>query len=392
MTNSKRLEVYCHGELVGYLAETPKRLAAFQYSDTWLRNGFSISPLSLPLNNNVFVPPEKCRERFGGLFGIFADSLPDSWGQLLLDRHLEAMGIGRGDIGTLDRLAYVGKSGMGALEYYPAKETDFYVDAAGLNYDQIAGECEKILSSKTSDQLDMLYRLGGSSGGTRPKILLAENGREWIVKFPAGRDPVNSGKREYDYSLCAKDCGINMTETALVHSAVCGGYFKTERFDRRKGEKIFSVTFAGLLETDFRAPSCDYGTYMKLIRMLTKDNTEDTEQMYRLMCFNILAHNRDDHAKNFSFLNTPDQGWRLAPAYDLTYSDTYWGEQTTSVGGKGKDISARDLIKTGRNAGLHKSFCAECLNEIKDKTEALRGLYYKETKYGIQVDDSKPGI
>jgi len=371
MTNSKMLEVYYHGQLVGYLAETPNHLIAFQYSDTWIRNGFPISPLSLPLNNNVFIPPEKNRDRFSGMFGVFADSLPDSWGQLLLDRHLGDMGIDKGDIGALDRLAYIGKSGMGALEYYPAKETDFRVDAAGINYDQIAEECEKILSSKESDQLDILYMLGGSSGGTRPKIFLTENGREWIVKFPASKDPAISGRREYDYSLCAKDCGIVMTETALVPSSVCEGYFKTERFDRKKGEKIFSVTFAGLLEADFRAPSCDYDTYMKLIRMLTRDNVKDKEQMYRIMVFNVLTHNRDDHTKNFSFLYTEDKGWRLAPAYDLTYSDTYWGEQTTSVGGKGKDISDKDFIKTGRDAGLSKSFSMDCLNEIKEKTEAL---------------------
>ena len=371
MTNSKMLEVYYHGQLVGYLAETPNHLIAFQYGDTWIRNGFPISPLSLPLNNNVFIPPEKNRDRFSGMFGVFADSLPDSWGQLLLDRHLGDMGIDKGDIGALDRLAYIGKSGMGALEYYPAKETDFRVDAAGINYDQIAEECEKILSSKESDQLDILYMLGGSSGGTRPKIFLTENGREWIVKFPASKDPAISGRREYDYSLCAKDCGIVMTETALVPSSVCEGFFKTERFDRKKGEKIFSVTFAGLLEADFRAPSCDYDTYMKLIRMLTRDNVKDKEQMYRIMVFNVLTHNRDDHTKNFSFLYTEDKGWRLAPAYDLTYSDTYWGEQTTSVGGKGKDISDKDFIKTGRDAGLSKSFCMDCLNEIKEKTEAL---------------------
>lgn len=371
MTNSKMLEVCYHGQLVGYLAETPNHLIAFQYSDTWIRNGFPISPLSLPLNNNVFIPPEKNRDRFSGMFGVFADSLPDSWGQLLLDRHLGDMGIDKGDIGALDQLAYIGKSGMGALEYYPAKETDYRVDAAGINYDQIAEECEKILSSKESDQLDILYMLGGSSGGTRPKIFLTENGGEWIVKFPASKDPAISGRREYDYSLCAKDCGIVMTETALVPSSVCEGYFKTERFDRKKGEKIFSVTFAGLLEADFRAPSCDYDTYMKLIRMLTRDNVKDKEQMYRIMVFNVLTHNRDDHTKNFSFLYTEDKGWRLAPAYDLTYSDTYWGEQTTFVGGKGKDISDKDFIKTGRDAGLSKSFCMDCLNEIKEKTEAL---------------------
>ena len=374
MTDGKRLEVYYHKDLVGYLAETPDRMIAFQYADAWLKNGFSISPLSLPLNNNVFLPPEKCRDRFRGMFGVFADSLPDNWGQLLLDRHLKTMGIdpGAGTIRALDRLAYVGKSGMGALEYYPAKETDFQMDALGLSYDQIAEECEKLLSSKPSDQLDKLYRLGGSSGGTRPKILLRENGREWIVKFPAGNDPSISGKREYDYSLCAKDCGILMTETELLESTVCEGYFKTERFDRRDGEKVFIITFAGLLEADYRAPSCDYATYMKLIRMLTRDNKADLEQMYLLMCFNVLTHNRDDHTKNFSFLYTKENGWRLSPAYDLTYSDTYWGEQTTSVKGKGKNITEEDLVKVGTDAGIPKKQCEKDLKTVQEKIAALR--------------------
>ncbi len=371
MTDSKRLEVYYHGSLVGYLAETPDHLVAFQYSDDWIGNGFSISPLSLPLDNNVYVPQEKCRERFGGLFGVFADSLPDSWGALLLDRHLESIGIDRESVGALDRLAYIGSSGMGALEYYPAKETDFVMDAAGLDYDRIAEECKKVLSSKTSDQIDVLYLMGGSSGGTRPKILLTEDGKDRIVKFPASKDPAISGRREYDYSLCAKACGIVMTETALVSSSVCDGYFMTERFDRRDGEKIFSITFAGLLEADFRAPSCDYATYMKLIRMLTRDNAHDKEQMFRLMCFNVLTHNRDDHSKNFSFLYTEENGWRLAPAYDLTYSDTYWGEQTTSVNGKGKDITDGELVKLGTDAGLPETRCKKVLSEIHSKTKSL---------------------
>ena len=140
MTRTKKLEVHCYGETVGYLAETPDRLIAFQYTDAWVRNGFPISPLSLPLGSSVFVPPEKCRERFGGLFGVFADSLPDSWGQLLLDRHLASMGIDRHELSTLDRLAFVGRSGMGALEYHPTKEADFRIETAGLDYDRIAEE------------------------------------------------------------------------------------------------------------------------------------------------------------------------------------------------------------------------------------------------------------
>ena len=125
---------------------------------------------------------------------------------------------------------------MGALEYLPSKESDFDFKGIGLDFDTIAKECENILSSKESNQLDILFKMGGSSGGTRPKILISENNRDWIIKFPSKSDPEISGKREFDYSLCAKGCGISMTETELIPSNVCEGYFKTERFDRRDGE------------------------------------------------------------------------------------------------------------------------------------------------------------
>ena len=371
MTGKKILEVFYHGQLVGRLAETPDRLVAFQYDDDWIKNGFSLNPFSLPLDNRVFVPEEKSRERFGGLFGVFADSLPDAWGQLLLERYLGEKGVDTDSVSTLDRLAYVGHSGMGALEYHPSKEKEFGLDAGGLDFDSISEECGKILSSKKSDQLDMLYRMGGSSGGTRPKLFLNKEGRDWIVKFPAKNDPEISGKREYDYYFCAKKCGIVMTDSVLIKSSVCDGYFMTERFDRKGENRIFTETFAGLLEADFRMPACDYATLMKLVRVLTKENVYDKEQLFRIMCFNVMTHNMDDHVKNFSLLFTEEKGWRLAPAYDLTYSDTYWGEHTTSVNRKGKDIKPEDLLKVGTDAGLKKDQCIQCISDITEKTEDL---------------------
>lgn len=364
----KTLDVYYKGQLVGTLEETVDKLIAFQYSDQWLNNGFSISPFSLPLKPQVFVPESDSRRIFDGLFGVFSDSLPDAWGQLLLDRYLKKIGISRDEISILDRLAYIGDAGMGALEYYPSRTYEY--SFGDLDYDAIAGKCHSILSSKSNDDIDALYNLGGSSGGSRPKVLIKEEGKEWIVKFPMSKDGADSGKREYDYSICAKKCGIVMTETELLPSKICDGYFKTERFDRQNGEKILSITFAGLLETDFRAPSCDYETYMKLINILTKEDKKQVEQMYRVMCFNVLTHNLDDHAKNFSFL-WKDNTWQLAPAYDLTYSSTYYGEHTTTVNGKGKDISDDDLYTVGINAGMTKKKCKEILNEIRQMVEDI---------------------
>ena len=374
--NTKTLDVFYKGELVGTLEETSDKLIAFQYADEWLSNGFSISPISLPLKDKVFIPDPESRRIFKGLFGVFADSLPDSWGELLLDRFLETKGISREEISPLDRLAYVGSSGMGALEYYPSETFDYSFD--GIDYDEIAAECEKLITSKPSDKLKLLYKLGAVCGGTRPKVLINENGIEWIVKFPATRDPKDSGKREYDYSACARKCGINMTATQLVPSESCEGYFKTERFDRSYGEKVHRVSFAAMLEVDFRAPSCDYATYMKLVNLLTREDREQVEQMFRIMCFNAFAHNHDDHTKNFSFL-FEDGEWKLSPAYDLTYSDTYYGEHTTSVNGKGKWIDDEDLITVGVDAGMKKTKCKYIIEEIKESIPMLEEYLLKGT-------------
>lgn len=379
MNKSKTLDVYYKSRHVGTLAEMLDKRIAFQYDREWIQTGFSISPLSLPLSNEVFVPSEKSRDHFRGLFGVFSDSLPDSWGELLLDRYLSSIGINKDNVSSLDRLAYIGASGMGALEYIPAKNTDFDIIGSRLNFDEIAKECSELLSSKPSAQIDLLYKLGGSSGGTRPKLFLSEQGREWIIKFPAKNDPDISGKREYDYSLCAKKCGIIMAETQLVKSSICDGYFKTERFDRQNNKKIFTITSAGLLEADFKAPACDYETLMKLTGALTKDNYSDKEQLFKVMCFNVMTHNKDDHTKNFSFLYTEDQGWRLAPAYDLTYSDTYWGEHTTSVNGKGKNILDDDLIYIGVSAGIKENVCKEHIYKIRENTQELSE--YLDTVY-----------
>ena len=155
-----------------------------------------------------------------------------------------------------------------------------------------------------SDRLDELYRLGGTSGGARPKIMTTVNGEEWIIKFPAHVDGENAGKMEYDYSCCAKKCGIIMSETRLFPSENCEGYFGIKRFDRisdKNGTKrIHMLTAAALLELNFEQPSLDYHSLMKLTKILTRDNEKDMREMLRRMCFNVFAHNRDDHSKNFT--------------------------------------------------------------------------------------------
>ena len=375
MKQGNALQVLYDGKLVGTLAMTADHKAAFQYSEEWIENGFPISPFSLPLKEQVFVPT---KDYFNGLFGVFADSLPDNWGRLLLNRLLRAHKQNPDKLTVLDCLAIVGKSGMGALTYYPEREiNEKYGD---VDLDELAEQCQKILNTEYSDKLDELYRLGGTSGGARPKIMTTIDGEEWIIKFPAHVDGKNAGKMEYDYSCCAKECGITMSETRLFTSEKCEGYFGIKRFDRisdKNGQKrIHMLTAAALLELDFEQPSLDYHSLMKLTKILTRDDEKDIEEMFCRMCFNVFAHNRDDHSKNFTYLyDEENDRWSLSPAYDLTYSNTYYGEHTTTVDGNGRNPGRKELLAVGIAAGMKKEICVESMNMIEKCVKNMLGNY-----------------
>ena len=370
MEDYKYLKVFYNDKLVGTLAKTPDRLVAFEYDNDWIASGFSISPFSLPLQKKVYLPKF---EPFDGLFGVFNDSLPDGWGRLLVDRLLLKNKINPSEIDNLNRLAVVQQSGMGALTYQP--EHKFETQEQESDFDKLAQECSKILESKSSGNLDELFKLGGSSGGARPKILTKINGEDWIIKFPSSQDPKNIGEQEYKYSLVAKDCGIKMSETKLFGSKICSGYFGIKRFDRGvnegKNKKIHMVSVSGLLETSHRLPNLDYNILMKLTLELTK-NYQDIEQLYRLMCFNVFAHNRDDHSKNFSFLYDENRKeWHLSPAYDLTYSSSFNGEHATTINGEGKNPSLEEILTVAKNIGIKEKLAREIALDIKDKCLSL---------------------
>lgn len=366
MDKYKYLKVFYNDILVGTLAKTPERVVAFEYDLDWLNNGFSISPFSLPLIKKVFIPKY---EPFDGLFGVFNDSLPDGWGRLLVDRLFLKNKINPVEIDNLNRLAVVQESGMGALTYKPKHR--FQTENDVSNLDILAQECSKILESQNSDNLDELFQLGGSSGGARPKILTSIDNEDWIIKFPSSIDPKNIGEKEYQYSLCAKDCGINMTETKLLPSEICSGYFGIKRFDRRNGKKVHMVSASGLLETSHRLPNLDYNLLMKLTLELTR-NYEDIEQLFRLMCFNVFAHNRDDHSKNFSFMyDNNKKEWHLSPAYDLTYSSSFNGEHATTINGEGKNPNLDDILAVAKNIGLNEKSAKNIALDIQEKCKNL---------------------
>ena len=375
MKQNKALQVLFDNRVVGTLALAANHKVVFQYDDSWLEQGFSISPFSLPLENQVFVPT---KDYFDGLFGVFADSLPDHWGRLLLKRLLLAHEQNPDKLTVIDRLAIVGKSGMGALTYYP--EQSFSEENDNTDLDELAFQCQKILHTEYSDKLDELYRLGGTSGGARPKIMTTINDEDWIIKFSAHVDGENAGKMEYDYSCCARKCGITMSETKLFPSEVCEGYFGIKRFDRISDisgtKRVHMLTAAALLELDFEQPSLDYHSLMKLTKIITRDNKDDVENMFRRMCFNVFAHNRDDHSKNFTYLyDESADSWRLSPAYDLTYSNTYYGEHTTTVDGNGRNPGKKELLAVGTMAGMKKELCMDIITEIKSCINGMLEMY-----------------
>ncbi len=363
---------------VGLLSEENGRIF-FEYAPEFLTSGIELSPFKLPLKSGIF---EDTKRTFDGLFGVFNDSLPDGWGCLLLDRKLRKRGLSFQEITPLQRLSMIGRDPMGALEYEPADEA---ADEFGeVELDSLSGEVDKIVRGDDSDVLDELLTLNGSSGGARPKIVawvsedrksIVHGGKEpppgfspWIIKFAEKHDPQTAGELEYRYSLAAKAAGIDMPETHLFPLKNGGGCFGVRRFDRTPQGKVHVHTACGLLHASHRCPTLDYGNLLKLTFALTR-NHADVEEMVRRMIFNVKSGNRDDHSKNFSFLLTPKNEWRLAPAYDLTPCAGLNGEHTAMVNGKGRDITDADLVATAATCGIPENTVLCIANEIMASME-----------------------
>ena len=358
MKSYKVLNVFIDHEKVGTLAVSNRYIVAFEYDSKWLDTGFSISPFSLPLEKRVFVP--KGYEPFEGLFGVFSDSLPDGWGRLLVDRMLAKNGVNSREVDSLNRLAIVGDSGMGALCYKPIHSLEMESDNRDL--DELAVECNKLFDSKISENLDLIFKMAGSSGGARPKVFYKIENEEWIVKFPSSIDEVNIGEQEYKYALCAKKCNIEMPKIKLLPSKLNSGYFAVKRFDREGENRIHMITAGALLETSHRIPNLDYNILMQLTMKLTCSYIE-VEKLFRLMCFNIFAHNRDDHSKNFSFLYKEGH-WSLSPAYDLTYSNSIGGEHATTVNGNGANPDMSDIMAVAAGIKMDQKKAKKIADEI----------------------------
>lgn len=344
MNSLRQIEVVYGNKPVGRLALTKEGLCAFEYSAEWIGSGFSISPFELPLKSGVFIAKSR---PFDGGFGVFDDCLPDGWGLLVLDRYLQQNGINPRTLTLLDRLALVGSAGRGALEFRPDRSLVSKQDY--VDFEKLALEAEQILGNEdySGKGIEEFQYRGGSPGGARPKIFTRYDGKEWLVKFRAKNDSERIGAEEYNYSLLAKKCGIEMPETRLFE----GKYFGVERFDRTPKGKLHVISMAGLVGADYRLPSIDYAHIFQACAMLTH-NVAELWKVYRLMVFNYLIGNKDDHAKNFAFIYR-DGDWHFAPAYDLLPSDGINGYRTTSINDR-IEPSKEDLFAVAVKAGLDK--------------------------------------
>lgn len=354
-TRISKIEVWMQGHLVGRMGLTNDGLCAFEYAAEWLQNGFSISPYELPLTSGVKIAR---RRPFDGDFGVFDDCLPDGWGRLVLSRYLETQGIRANELDILQQLCLVGSNGRGALEFRPDKSvtaTEEY-----LNFSRLAAEAEHIFANDRyyGENLRELVQRGGSPGGARPKIFVKDETGEWLVKFRAKYDPKNIGETELHYAQLAQKCGIEMMPCRLFD----GQFFGTQRFDRQDGRRQHVISAAGLLSADYREPCIDYRHIFQLTATLTHSMSE-LWRVFRLMCFNVLIGNKDDHAKNFAFIY--ENGWRFAPAFDLLPSDGINGYHTTSVNDSITPQKS-DLLTLAQVFNLDKKKSNDIFDEMED--------------------------
>lgn len=371
MIKTDKISVRYHDYTVGTLSLSPdSKLCVFEYDRRWLVDGFSISPLELPLKESVFIAKPI---PFQGNFGIFEDSLPDGYGRYLLHKALQRQGIDDKSFSALDRLSLVGESGMGALSYFPILEVGDNNELTN-DFDLLQEKALEVLKEKQSDDAEMLLYNSGNSGGARPKAVFSDNEGHWLVKFRHCYDPKDIGLQEFKYNEIAKECGINVPDFKLIN----GKYFATRRFDiSPEGERIHSATAGGLLGISHSTPVLDYENLLALTGYLTQ-NPDEVEEMFRRMVFNYLTGNKDDHSKNFSFLAIKEKRnkweWHLAPAYDLTLcAEGYNGEHSTSVNGTGTPTLS-DFIAVGTKLKIKETRCREIVSNLREICKPI--LYY----------------
>lgn len=366
---------------VGRLALKGREIL-FEYDAVFLGSKLELSPFQLPLRSDVVVGRP---DVFDGLMGVFDDSLPDGWGRLLIDRRAAELGVSARTLTPLDRLALVGARSMGALVYEPESPLE---DPAVVKLAELAKDTEAVLEgTRRGTDLERLIAVGGSPKGARPKVLiqLAPTGdvhfgarsiqpgfTAWLVKFPAREDDPHIAPLEHAYFLMAKAAGLDVPRTQLLgRTRRHPGYFAIERFDREGTTRVHTHTLGGLLHLPYGYTALDYVDLLKTTRKLTR-NEAAVAEMFRRACFNVFAHNRDDHSRNFAFLMDERGSWRPSPAYDLTFSEGPGGEHTMLVGREGRAPGSEHLLAVARDAELKPG--KKLLDEVRaaiDRFEAF---------------------
>lgn len=374
-------------------------IAKFEYSEEILDLGVELSPLMMPLNKRVYEFPELSLVSFKGLPGLLSDSLPDKFGNKVIAAWMRAAGRSPDDFNALDRLAYTGKRGMGALEYRPSLLDQEDV-AEKTSVEQLASLADEVLKSREESHAKLsegvnryasILRVGSSAGGARAKALIGWNEvtgevrsgqiklpdsfTYWLIKFDGlegngdkeGDDKWGYGRVEYAYYLMAKAAGIQMNECRLWNKR----HFMTRRFDRTaSGGKLHMQTLGAISHLDFNDPrSYSYEQAFYVVRKLIGDQRANAE-LFRRMVFNVIAWNCDDHVKNISFLMDRQGVWSLSPAYDECFAYNPSGDWTSrhqmSVNGKRIDITDADLLACAKEANLTPAKAKAIIAEVRD--------------------------
>ena len=392
-------EVYLWGTRVGIIhQDLDKPYASFEYDSEFLKSGIEISPIRMPLSNIVYEFPLLSGEPFFGMPGLVVDSLPDTFGNKVIEQWLISQGKSIKDFTAIDRLCYTGKRGMGALEYVPASSEMSDIDE-NINVSEMVKFASDVLNQRKLITLNaqekltysQLVQVGSSAGGARAKALIAWNEKTneirsgqlnldedydyWLMKFDNVAKNGDHGLEdvpeytliEYAYYKMALDAGILMSD-CRIYSNAGENHFMTKRFDRIHGKKVHMQSLGAMAHISYKAPRlCSYemaAGYMREIYLPMKD----IEQFYSRMVFNCVAVNQDDHVKNISFLMNRSGEWRLSPAYDVTYSydvtNKWLSAHQMTINGKKSNINLTDLLAAGENMGLKKKKCKDIISQI----------------------------
>ena len=387
-----------------------RELAVFQYTSEFAGSGIQVSPLTMPLQEAPYEFPALALETFHGLPGLLADSLPDKFGNRLIDAWLAIQGRPPGRLNPVERLCYTGARGMGALEFKPTMKgapskthkvkIEALVDLANRVLDERIGLDGKFAGRDDQSAIEDILRVGTSAGGARAKAVLSWNPRtgefrsgqapvgkgfsHWLMKFDGVHenrdkelaDPQGFGRIEYAYALMARGAGITMQECRL-HEEGGRAHFMTKRFDRtEKGEKLHMQSLGATRHFDFnQAGAYGYEQAIETIQLLSLP-IEDIEQQVRRTFLNIIARNHDDHVKNIAFLMDKRGQWRLSPAFDVAYSYNPSGAWTCrhqmSLNGKRDGFRIEDLVAFAQTAGVKKAKATLLLAEVADSTKNWR--------------------